>query len=223
MPAQLSSDGVGDGGRKLPSQAKVSTQLLGKQLWTVERVGEIPLKLVHQGDVSNVNIQLKPEIQYWLYPHPPIIPQPPTPYLSFLSSLHHPPHTYPSYHPSTTHPIPILPIIPPPPTPYLSFLSSLHHPPHTYPSYHPSTTHPIPILPIIPPPPTPYLSFLSSLHHPPHTYPSYHPSTTHPIPILPIIPPPPTPYLSFLSSLHHPPHTYPHSLTYYPSHSTILP
>lgn len=59
MPAELPSDGVGNGGDKLSSQAKVSAQLSGKLLWAVERVGQVPLELVHQGDVTNMDVELE--------------------------------------------------------------------------------------------------------------------------------------------------------------------
>ena len=48
VPAELAPDGVGYGGGKLPTQAQVRTQLPGKLLGAVERVGQVPLKLVHQ-------------------------------------------------------------------------------------------------------------------------------------------------------------------------------
>ena len=56
MPAKLSTYGVGDGGDKLPTQTKVSTQLSGKLLRTIERVGEVPLKLVIEGNVANMDV-----------------------------------------------------------------------------------------------------------------------------------------------------------------------
>ena len=59
MPAELASDGVGDGGGKLSPQAEVHAELAGKGLGAVERVGQVPLKLVHQGDVAHVNVELE--------------------------------------------------------------------------------------------------------------------------------------------------------------------
>lgn len=58
MPAQLSTDGVGNGCSKLPSKSKISTELPGKELRAVERIGEIPLKLVNQWNIPNVDVQL---------------------------------------------------------------------------------------------------------------------------------------------------------------------
>ena len=56
MPAELSSNGVGNGRGKLPAETKVGTQLQGKLLRAVEGVGEVPLKLVHQGHGAHVDI-----------------------------------------------------------------------------------------------------------------------------------------------------------------------
>ena len=58
MPAELSSNGVGNGGCKFSSQAQVGTQLQGKLLWAVEGIGEVPLKLVHQGHGAHMDVQL---------------------------------------------------------------------------------------------------------------------------------------------------------------------
>jgi len=64
MPAELSSDGVGNGGGKLSPEAQVGTQLTCKLLWTVERVGEVPFKLVYKRDVANMDVQLGGEERY---------------------------------------------------------------------------------------------------------------------------------------------------------------
>lgn len=56
MPAELASNGVSNGSHKLPSQTKVSTQLSTEVLRAIERIGQIPLKLVHQGDISNMDV-----------------------------------------------------------------------------------------------------------------------------------------------------------------------
>ncbi len=56
MPAELASDGIRNGGDKLSPQAEVGTQLSGKLLRAVERVGQVPLELVYQGDVANVDV-----------------------------------------------------------------------------------------------------------------------------------------------------------------------
>ena len=43
----MAPNGVSNGRYKLPPKTKICTQLPGKLLRAVERVGEIPLKLVH--------------------------------------------------------------------------------------------------------------------------------------------------------------------------------
>ena len=58
MPAELTSDGVSDGGGKLSTQTQVCTQLPGKHLRAVQRVGQVPLKLIHQRNVPHMDIQL---------------------------------------------------------------------------------------------------------------------------------------------------------------------
>ncbi len=58
MPAELPPNGVGNGCDKLSPQAKVSTQMSGELLGAVEGVRQVPLKLVHQRDVANVDVQL---------------------------------------------------------------------------------------------------------------------------------------------------------------------
>ena len=64
MPAELSSDGVGNGGSKLSPKTQVGTQLTCKLLWAVERVREVPFKLVYKWDVANMDIQLEGEEKY---------------------------------------------------------------------------------------------------------------------------------------------------------------
>lgn len=59
MPGQLPPDAVGDGRHKLPSQAQLGAQLEGKLFGAVLLLGHVPLKLVHQGDVAHVDVQLK--------------------------------------------------------------------------------------------------------------------------------------------------------------------
>lgn len=61
MPAELASNGISNGRHKLSSQTKVSTQLSTEVLGAVERIGQIPLKLVHQGDISDMDVQLQNE------------------------------------------------------------------------------------------------------------------------------------------------------------------
>lgn len=59
MPAQLTTDAVGDGGDKLTAQAELRAELQGKLLWRVLPLRHIPLKLVHERDVANVDVQLE--------------------------------------------------------------------------------------------------------------------------------------------------------------------
>lgn len=59
VPAQLSPDAVGNGGDKLPAQAELWAQLQGKLLWGVLLLWHVPLKLVYQGDVSYMDVQLE--------------------------------------------------------------------------------------------------------------------------------------------------------------------
>lgn len=59
VPAQLTADAVGDGGDKLPAQAELRAELQGKLLWRVLPLRHVPLKLVHQRDVPNVDVQLE--------------------------------------------------------------------------------------------------------------------------------------------------------------------
>ena len=65
MPAELASNGISNGRHKLSSQTKVSTQLSTEVLGAVERIGQIPLKLVHQGDISDMDVQLQNESRKW--------------------------------------------------------------------------------------------------------------------------------------------------------------
>lgn len=58
MPTELPTNRVGNGSDKFSSQTEVGTQLSGKLLWAVERVGEVPFKLVIEGNVAHVDIQL---------------------------------------------------------------------------------------------------------------------------------------------------------------------
>lgn len=56
VPAQLTADAVGDGGHKLPSQAKFRAKLEGELLRRVFPLRHIPLKLVDQRDIPNVDV-----------------------------------------------------------------------------------------------------------------------------------------------------------------------
>ena len=58
MPRQLTSDRVGDRCHKLPSQTQLRTQLAGKLLGAVANLGNVPLKLVRQRNVTDVDVQL---------------------------------------------------------------------------------------------------------------------------------------------------------------------
>lgn len=59
VPAQLTSDAVGDGGDELPAQAELGAKLQGKLLRRVLPFWHVPLKLVHQRDVPHVDVQLE--------------------------------------------------------------------------------------------------------------------------------------------------------------------
>lgn len=59
MPAQLAADAVSDGGDKLSAQAQLGAELQGKLLRRVLPLGHVPLKLVHQGDVAHVDVELR--------------------------------------------------------------------------------------------------------------------------------------------------------------------
>lgn len=59
MPGQLSSDGVGNGGHELATQAQLCTQLAGKLLRTVTSFRDVPLELVCQRDIAHVDVQLE--------------------------------------------------------------------------------------------------------------------------------------------------------------------
>lgn len=58
MPAELASDAVGDSGDELSSEAELRAQLQRKRFWRVLLLRHVPLKLVHQGNVSHVDVQL---------------------------------------------------------------------------------------------------------------------------------------------------------------------
>lgn len=58
VPAQLAADAVCDGGDKLSAQAQLRAELQGKLLRRVLPLGHVPLKLVHQGDVAHVDVEL---------------------------------------------------------------------------------------------------------------------------------------------------------------------
>lgn len=58
MPAQLTADAVGDGGDKLSAQAELGTELQSKLLRRVLPLRHVPLELVHQRDVPNMDVQL---------------------------------------------------------------------------------------------------------------------------------------------------------------------
>lgn len=59
VPAQLTADAVGDGGNKLPAEAELRAKLQGKLLWRVLPLRHVPLKLVDQRDVPNVDVKLE--------------------------------------------------------------------------------------------------------------------------------------------------------------------
>ena len=59
MPAELTADAVSDGGHELPAQPQVLAQVPGEAFGAVLRVRHVPLELVHQAAVSNVNVQLE--------------------------------------------------------------------------------------------------------------------------------------------------------------------
>lgn len=59
VPAQLTPDAVGDGGDELPAQAELGAQLQGKLLWRVLPLRHVPLELVHQRDVPDMDVQLE--------------------------------------------------------------------------------------------------------------------------------------------------------------------
>ena len=54
----LSPDGVADSGDEVPSKAEVWAQLLCELFGRVFLLGEVPLELVDERDVANVNVQL---------------------------------------------------------------------------------------------------------------------------------------------------------------------
>ena len=58
VPLELAADAVGDGRDKLPAQAEVGADLLGVLLGGVPLLGEVPLELVDEGDVADVDVQL---------------------------------------------------------------------------------------------------------------------------------------------------------------------
>lgn len=58
VPAQLAADAVSDGGDKLSAQAQLGAELQGKLLRRVLPLRHVPLKLVHQGDVAHVDVEL---------------------------------------------------------------------------------------------------------------------------------------------------------------------
>lgn len=58
VPAQLATDTVSDGGDKLSAEAQLGAELQGKLLWRVLPLRHVPLKLVHQGDVAHVDVEL---------------------------------------------------------------------------------------------------------------------------------------------------------------------
>lgn len=59
VPAQLTANAVGDGGDKLPTQAELRAQLQGELLRRVLPLRHVPLELVHQRNVSNMDVQLE--------------------------------------------------------------------------------------------------------------------------------------------------------------------
>lgn len=59
VPAELTANAVGDSGDELSAQAQLRAQLQCKRLWRVLPLWHVPLKLVHQRDVSHVDVQLR--------------------------------------------------------------------------------------------------------------------------------------------------------------------
>lgn len=59
MPAQLTANAVGDGGDELPTQAELGAQLQGELLRRVLPLRHVPLKLIHQRNVPNMDVQLE--------------------------------------------------------------------------------------------------------------------------------------------------------------------
>lgn len=59
MPTQLPPNAVSNGGDKLAAQAKLRAQLQGKLLRGILLLRHVPLKLVHQGDVPHMDVQLE--------------------------------------------------------------------------------------------------------------------------------------------------------------------
>lgn len=59
VPTQLTTDTVSDSGDKLSAQPELRTKLQSKLLWRVFPLRHIPLKLVHQRDVPNMDVQLE--------------------------------------------------------------------------------------------------------------------------------------------------------------------
>lgn len=58
VPAKLPTDAVRYGGDKLSSQTQFGAKLQSKRLWWVLPLWHVPLKLVHQRNVTHVDIKL---------------------------------------------------------------------------------------------------------------------------------------------------------------------
>lgn len=56
VPAELSTDAVGDGGDELSSEAQLRAELQSKRFWWVLLLWHVPFELVHQRDVPHMNV-----------------------------------------------------------------------------------------------------------------------------------------------------------------------
>ena len=67
MPRQLPPDAVRDGSREFPSETQLGAQTVGKFLWAVVLLRHIPLKLIHQRYIPNMNIQLEVKDDHMIF------------------------------------------------------------------------------------------------------------------------------------------------------------
>merc|ERR1712192_328930 len=58
MPGQLAPDAIENCSGKLAAKTQVGAQLPAELLWVVSVVGDVPLELVDQADVAQVDVQL---------------------------------------------------------------------------------------------------------------------------------------------------------------------
>lgn len=56
MPAELTTNAVGNGGDKLSAQTQLGAQLQRKRLGGVLPLWHVPLKLIHQRDVPHMDV-----------------------------------------------------------------------------------------------------------------------------------------------------------------------